>query len=242
MRFYADLHLCPQFVEHTHVKEMVAKAAELGYKATGIPVSLKATQKETEELKEICNSLGVDLVTRIDLSPKTTGELLKSLRILRRKAEIIAVKCYSKPVARQAAKDRRVDLISFPLVSPKMRFFDFAEAELASGAAASLEIEMAPLLKLQGFKRSILLSSLQREVHVANKTHVPIVLSSGADEPILLRSATDYCSLTYLFGMDQYNARKAFSENPKTIVEQNRRKLSPNFLAPGVFVVRRGKD
>jgi RNase P/RNase MRP subunit p30 len=153
----------------------------------------------------------------------------------------MAVKCYSKQVARQAAKDRRVDLISFPLISPKKRFFDFAEAELASGATASLEIDMAPLLRLQGFERSILLSSLRREVQVANKAHVSIVLSSGADEPISLRSAEDYCSLAYLFGMDQYNARLAFLENPKTIVEQNRRKLSSNFLAPGVFIVRRGK-
>jgi RNase P/RNase MRP subunit p30 len=220
---------------------MVVKAAELGYKATGIPVSSKITQNEIEELKEICSAVGVDLVTRIDLAPKTTGELLKNLRSLRAKAEIIAVKCYSKQVARQAAKDRRVDLISFPLISPKKRFFDFAEAELASGATASLEIDMAPLLRLQGFERSILLSSLRREVQVANKAHVSIVLSSGADEPISLRSAEDYCSLAYLFGMDQYNARLAFLENPKTIVEQNRRKLSSNFLAPGVFIVRRGK-
>jgi RNase P/RNase MRP subunit p30 len=241
MRFYVDLHLCPQSDNHANVREMVEKASELGYKATGIPISSKITQKETEELKEICSSVGVDLVTRIDLAPKTPGELLKNLRSLRTKAEIIAIKCYSKQVARQAAKDRRVDLISFPLISPKKRFFDFAEAELASGANASLEIDMAPLLKLQGFERSILLSSLRREIQVANKAHVSIVLSSGADEPIFLRSAEDYCSLTYLFGMDQHNARLAFLETPKTIVEQNRRKLSSNFLAPGVFIVRRGK-
>jgi RNase P/RNase MRP subunit p30 len=242
MRFYVDLHLCPQSGDQTHIREMIEKAAELGYKATGIPISPKMTQKETQEMKEMCSSLGVNLITRIDLAPRTTVELLKSLRTLRRKAEIIAVKCYSKPVARQAAKDRRVDLISFPLISPKKRYFDRAEVELASGASASFEVDTAPLLKLQGFHRSVMLSSLRREVQVANRAHVPIVLSSGADELILLRSAEDYCSLAYLFGMDQYNARRAFSENPKAIVERNRKKLSPNFLAPGVFIVRRGKD
>jgi RNase P/RNase MRP subunit p30 len=242
MRFYTDLHLCPQFDNCAHVKEMVEKAAELGYTAIGIPISPKASQKEPEELTAICSSLGVDFVSRIDLSPRTAGELLNILRNLRRKTEVIAVKCYSKEVARQAAKDRRVDLISFPLTHPKKRFFDFAEAELASEAQAALEIDMAPLLTEQGFRRSILLSCLRREVQVANKVHVPIVLSSGANEQFLLRNAEDYCSLAYLFGMNQHDARQAFSVTPKGIVEQNRRKLSPNFLAPGVFVVRRRKD
>jgi RNase P/RNase MRP subunit p30 len=242
MRFYADLHLCPQFDSLTHVKEMVEKAAELGYTAVGIPVSPKAPQTEAEELRAICIGSGVDYVSRVDLSPRTAGELLNSLRNLRRRTEVIAVKCYSKEVARQAAKDRRVDLVLFPLTHPKKRFFDFAEAELASEAQASLEIDVAPLLTEQGYRRSILLSCLRRETQVANKGNVPIVLSSGANEPMLLRNAEDYGSLAYLFGMSQHDARQAFSVTPKGIVEQNRRKLSPNFLAPGVYVVRRGKD
>jgi RNase P/RNase MRP subunit p30 len=242
MRFYADLHLCPQFDNRAHIKEMIDKAAELGYTAVGIPVSPKAPQKESEEYRAFCRSIGVDYVPRIDLSPRTTGELLNSLRNLRRKIEVIAVKCYSKEVARQAAKDRRVDLISFPLTHPKKRFFDFAEAELASEASASLEIDVALLLSEQGYRRSILLSCLRREILVANKTRVPIVLSSGANEPMLLRNAEDYGSLAYLFGMDQHDARQAFSVIPKNILEQNRRKLSPNFLVPGVYVVGRGKN
>ncbi len=242
MRFAADLHLCPQLDNRAHVKEMVEKAAELGYTAVGIPVSPKAPQKEAEELKAICSSLGVDYVSRVDLSPRTPGELLNSLRNLRRRTEVISVRCYSKEVARQAAKDRRVDLMSFPLVHPKKRFFDPAEAELASEASASLEIDVAPLLTEQGHRRSILLSCLRKEAQVASKAHVPIVLSSGANESTLLRTAEDYGSLAYLFGMSQHDAKLAFSETPKGIVEKNRKKLSPDFLAPGVYVVRRGKE
>ncbi|MBS7615036.1 hypothetical protein KEJ18_04820 [Candidatus Bathyarchaeota archaeon] len=242
MKFYVDLHLCPQTSNLSHVSSMVEKAAAFGYKAAGITISSKATTEETQKLKESCSSFGVDFITRVDLAPKSVGEMLKNLRSLRRKAEVIAVECFSKQVARQAAKDRRVDLIRFSLVNPKSRFFDVAEAELASGSTASLEIDMAPLLTLQGFRRAGLLSSLRREVQIANKAHVPIVLSSGADEPILLRAADDYCSLAYLFGMERYEARKAFSENPKAIVERNRRKLSPDFVAPRVYVVRRGKS
>ncbi len=242
MKFYIDLHLCLQTSNFFHVNSMVEKAAALGYKTVGITISSNATIEEIQKLKELCSSFGVDFVTRIDLAPKSVEELLKNLRNFRRKAEVISIECLSKQVARQAAKDRRVDLIRFSLVNPKRRFFDVAEAELASGSSATLEIDMAPLLMLQGFRRVVLLSSLRREVQIANKARVPIVLSSGADEPILLRGADDYCSLAYLFGMERFEARKAFSENPKAIVERNRRKLSIDFVAPGVHVVRRGKS
>ncbi len=241
MKYAADLHLCPQLDNRANVKVIVERTAELGYTAVGIPVSPKAPQKEAEELKAICSDAGVDYVSRVDLSPRTPGELLRSLRSLRLRTEVIAVKCYSKEVARQAAKDRRVDLISFPLVHPKKRFFDFAETELASEAQAALEVDVAPLLSEQGYRRVNLLSYLRRMTTIA-KGRVPIVLSSGATESTLLRTAEDYCSLAYLFGMELHDARQSFSEIPKRVIEQNRRKLSSDFVVPGVYVVRRGKE
>jgi len=48
--------------------------------------------------------------------------------------------------------------------------------------------------------------------------------------------------LGYLFGLDLNDAKRAVSENPKEIIDRNRRKLSPNYVAPGVYVIRRGED
>jgi RNase P/RNase MRP subunit p30/RNase P/RNase MRP subunit POP5 len=188
---------------------MIEKAVELGYRILGITFPANSAKEEIQAVGGLCSKLGVNLVTRVDLAPKTVGELIKDLRVLRRRAEVVAVSCFSKAVARQAAKDRRVDLLSFPSPSPRNHFFDRAEAELASGALAALEIEMAPLLRLQGFRRCLLLSTLRRELLVAEKTGVPVILSSGADEPYLLRHFEDYASLSYLFGMDLHAAKKA---------------------------------
>jgi len=221
---------------------MIEKAAELGYKTLGVPFPERQAKEIIQEVRELCGELGVDLVTRVDLAPRNVGELLRSLRALRRRVEVVAVSCFTKAIARQAAKDRRVDLLSFPSATPRKRFFDHAEAELASGALAALEIEIAPLLRLQGFRRCLLLSTLRKEAQAADKARVPVVLSSGADEPYLLRCSDDYASLSYLFGMDLHAARKAFSENPKALIERNRRKLSPDFVSPGVYVVRRRRN
>ena len=242
MKSFADLHLCPRIESPKQTREMIEKSAELGFEAVGITLPIAVSQLETRKTKEICEAVGVDPVTRIDLTPTKAAGLLKDLRRLRRRIEVIAVQCFSKEVARQAAKDRRVDLISFPSTDPRKRFFDSAEAKLASGALASLEVDMAPLLYLRGFRRVRLLSTLRREILTARRSGVPIVLSSGAKDVSLLRKPEDYASLSYLFGLDAHAAKKAFSENPQAIIERNRRKLSRNYVAPGVYVIRRGED
>jgi RNase P/RNase MRP subunit p30 len=242
MRFHADMNLCPPIENSDLTGEMIRKSAELGYDAVGISFPSRLNQREIHEVGRVCKSFGVDLVTRIDLAPKKAGDLLRDLRRLRRRIEVIAVQCYSKQVARQAAKDRRVDLISFPATDTRKRFFDSAEAELASGALASLEVVVAPLLYLRGFRRIRLLSALRKETLIAVRSGVPIVLSSGADDVDLLRKPEDYAFLSYLFGLEFPEAKKALSENPQAIIERNRRKLSSDYVAPGVYIVRRGKD
>jgi RNase P/RNase MRP subunit p30 len=135
-----------------------------------------------------------------------------------------------------------LDLLSFPATALRKRFFDHAEAELASKALSCLEIEMAPLISLTGFPRIRLLSRLRREVEIAERLKVPIVISSGATNEYLLRGPHDYASLATLFDMPLPSALRALSEDPVSMVERNREKLSPYYVAPGIRVVGRKKS
>ena len=238
-RKYADLHLCPDLGNDEQVTRMIKKASELGYQLIAIPLPQDFPEEKIRKLQNICK---VDFASRMDLKPRTPNELIRSLRKLRRKFEVIAVMCESKQVARQAAKDRRVDLLNFPGRNRRKRFFDKAEAELASNALGSLEIDIKPLLTLEGPARIRLLSSLRREVRIAEDFHVPIVISSGASNKLLTRKPRETAGLTSLFDLDKSSAINAISKNPLAIVKRNREKLSPNFVAPGIRLIRRGKD
>jgi len=238
MTKFVDLHLCAPLRDAEQLRKMVTKSFELGYRLVGIPLPSNVELDEVERLRKICSEAGLDLVSRVDLTPKSTHELLTSLRRLRRKFEVVSVFCTSKPIARQAARDRRVDLLSFPVAKPRNRFFDSAEAELVSKSSSSLEIDMASLLSLEGFLRTRLVSSLRREVAIAKSFHVPVVISSGTTNDYLLRSPHDYSALAMLFHMDSSLALSALSKAPLCIVERNRLKLNPDFVAPGLRVVR----
>jgi len=239
MRRFVDLRLRPSINDPGQFERMVRKSSELGYGLVGIPLPPNITRDKVDQLQRICSDAKIDFVTRVNFTPKTPGELLRDLRRFRRRFEIVSVTCTSKRVARQAAKDRRVDLLLFPATDLRKRFFDHAEAELASKALSCLEIEMAPLLSLSGFSRIRLLSRLRREVAIAKRFNVPVVISSGATNEYFMRKPHDYAALATLFDMPLLHALRALSEDPLAIVERNREKLSPDYVAPGIRVVRR---
>jgi RNase P/RNase MRP subunit p30 len=221
---------------------MARRAVDLGYRLIAFKLPVNITRNELIQLRSACREAGIDLASRVDLKPGTPAELLSSIRNLRRKFEIIAVICESKNVARQAAKDRRVDLLNFPGFDFRRRFFDRAEAELASKGTAALEIDTSPILTLEGQARIRLLTCLRRDAATAQALYVPIVISSGAPSILLMRKPLENAALASLFDLKRENAFDATSKNPTHIVRTNREKLGPDFVAPGIRAIRRGKD
>jgi RNase P/RNase MRP subunit p30 len=240
-RVYADLHLCVDFDSLSSVSLAARKASKLGYGLVAVPFRWFA-EEQIGQMKGTFRQAGIDFVSRIDLRPGTPEELTRDLRKLRRRFEIVAIMCESRNVARQAAKDRRVDLLNFPQPDPRKGFFDSAEAELASHSQASLEVDVKPLLTLEGLARIRLLSSLRREVAAAVKFRVPIVISSGASDEMLMRKPRELAALASLFDLGGVCALEAVSKNPMVMVKRNRDKLGPKFVAPGIRIIREGRD
>jgi len=241
-RTFADLHLRLNPNETAVAQRVIAKAAALGYGLISVPFSPETRESEISSFRSVCNEVKVDFASRVDLVPRTRDQLMRLLRKLRRRFEVVCVACENKEVARQAAKDRRVDLLSFPSLDYRGRFFDWAEAELASSSIAALEVDVKPLLLLEGSARVRLLSCLRREVSIAREFHVPVVVSSGVGTEVLLRKPRELAAFVSLLGSDEVSALDAVSANPLAIVLRNREKLSRGFVAPGIRVVKEGRD
>ncbi|MGO8806034.1 MAG: RNase P subunit p30 family protein [Candidatus Bathyarchaeia archaeon] len=240
-RPFADLHLRINIKDPQGTQRIISKAARLGYNQIAFALTSSPSVDELAKLNVLCRNVGLDFVSRADFYPHSENDLTRFLRRFRRQFEVICISCDNKEVARQAAKDRRVDLLNFASLDYHKRFFDRAEAELASGSLAALEIDVKPLLVLEGPPRVRLLMSLRREVAVAKEFHIPIIVSSGVSEARLMRMPKDMASLAFLFGLDEASALDAVSTNPAAIVKRNREKLSSRFVAPGITIVKEGK-
>lgn len=240
-RAFCDLHLRANPKDVQATQQLISKVARFGYRMISVPFTNKLNEPELAQLKAATSQEGVDFVSRADYHPTTENDLKHFLRKFRRRFEIICISCDNKEVARQAAKDRRVDLLNFSSLDFRKRFFDRAEAELASNCLSGLEVDIKPLMVMEGPTRVRLLMSLRREVALAQEFHVPLVVSSGVGESRLVRYPRDLASITYLFDLDEASALDAVSTNPEAIVKRNRAKLSSRFVAPGISIVKEGK-
>jgi RNase P/RNase MRP subunit p30 len=241
-RTFADLHLRLNPNDTAAAKRSVVKAVTLGYGLLAVPFSAEVRETQISDFRKISGEFGANFASRVDLAPKTRDQLMRLLRRLRRKFEVVCVVCENKEVARQAAKDRRVDLLSFPSLDFRGRFFDWAEAELACSSLAALEVDVKPLLVLEGSARVRLMGVLRREVSIAKEFRVPVVVSSGVENEMLLRKPRELAAFMSVIGLDEASALDAVSANPFGIVLRNREKLSSGFVAPGIRVVKEGRD
>jgi len=221
---------------------LFSKAAELGYKQVAAQLTPVTKPEEIARLRTTCSELSLDFVSRVDLRPRSPDELLVNLRKLRRKFELIGVLCETKEVSRQAARDHRVDLLNFPSLDYRRRFFDRAEAELASNSGAGFEVDMKPVLILEGPARIRFLNCLRREVALASEFALPIVISSGVSQPILMRKPREMALLALLFGLKGDLALDSISTNPIELIARNRKKLEAGFVAPGIHAIKQGDD
>ena len=230
MRRFVDLNIRDPG-EPRILTEMLGLASKLGFKGIALASERSAPQTLVDEAK----TLGIDIASRIDLRSRNTNELSKDLRRFRRKFEIVAVHCENKAVSRQAAKDHRVDILTYnPLKTGRRRVgFDRQGASLASRSKCAYEVSISDLLESSS-ERARVLVNLKRDIRNATNEGVPVVVSSGAWAPLLMREPRALASITSLLGLSEDQGLDAVSETPRRILARNREKLGPGFVSPGV--------
>ena len=223
MRRFIDLHVLP---EPGEAAEMLSHARRLGYSAVGC-------------VGDAPSDAPLDVVSRLDVAPRSQRDLGQALKGNRLRYEVISVLCLSKGVARQAASDPRVDLLRFP-GSPSRRESMWLDRQTASSAGehgCGYVVEAGDLLTQDIETLGYLVKQLRKEFGNARRYDVPVVLSSGASSVHGMRDPRSLAALMSLAGLGDEESLDAVSVNPWALVERNRDKLSESYVSPGVRVM-----
>ena len=219
MRPFTDLCLNPYNPE-----EILSLAKYLGYTSIG--------------LTEKAETNTIDIVKRLDLNPKNPNDLLRNLRSQRWKSEIITVNCRTKSVARQAGRDRRVDLINYPVAERwKDNHLDRKQAGLMRDSGTGYLIDLSRLLIDDRFKLRKHIEFIKRNKDNAVKRGVPVVASSCATDVWGLRDPYGLAALLSLLDIDEDHALDMVSSVPHELVDKNRAKLKDSYILEGVWVI-----
>ena len=222
MREFVDIGLKPK--DKTTLDSMLREVKALGYSAVG-------TEKTDSNL--------INVISRTDLYPRNQNELGKQLKKLRKRTEVIVVHCDSKSVARQAARDHRVDMIRFPVdrETKKRLYLDRRQARMMRDTGVGFEVSIRDLLVDDRHLLAERIVAIKKSLDIAIKHGLPVVASSGAEDKYGLRDPHGLASLLSLLGVDYEPAMDMISTNPMSIVSVNREKLKKSYILPGVWVI-----
>jgi RNase P/RNase MRP subunit p30 len=196
----------------------------LGYSAIGLNTKV--------------DSADLDVIKRLDLDPKNPNELLRSLRSNRWKTEIITVNCRNKSVARQAGRDRRVDLITYPMVDNwRNNHLDRQQARLMRDSGCGYLIDTSQLLVDDPHVLRKRIEFIKRNTDNALKRGVSVVATSCAVDVWGLRDPNGMAALLSLLDVDENLVLEMVSSIPHELVVRNRGKLKTSYIASGVWVI-----
>ena len=223
-----DLNVSPT---SKNLDSFVKMATKLGW--TGFTTVL-----ERDEPFETLES-GMNLFTRADLPESGLRAAKRAVKEARSSAAVVAIPLRGVDIANWAAEDERVDLLTLDKPNNECILRE-STAKLAAVSGAALEIPIRPLLKSAGLARSKVIKVFRENVHTAVGAKMQVILSSGSRNVMSMRSPTAMRYAGLLLGMDWHYTKTAVHEGPQGIIDRNRKRLSPDFIEPGIEVIKGG--
>ena len=134
-------------------------------------------------------------------------------------------------------QDRRVDLVTYPVSDKwKHNYLDRQQAGLMRDSGAGYLVDVSKLLVTDAYFLRKNIEYLKRNVGIALKHDIPVVASSFAAEPLMIRDPFGLAALLSLLDVDEDDALEMVSTNPYNMVTQNRAKLNDSYIQDGVWV------
>ncbi len=243
MQFY-DLHI------HTdNLEETVKIARLLGISGLGIIINWTSLE-DLENFKKSISIKGDDSAVRggnvsptlalgVEIKDKPSN-IVRIVKQIRKEVDLILVHGGDLEVNRIAVETPEVDILVHPenkdpdQESRQDSGLDQVMVKLAKKNNVHIEFSLNDVIYSYKKTRASLLKSLLQNAKLVKKYKTPFVITSGSWSPWNLRSASDLLSFGKYLGFQDPEIKKSLSGEK---LLENRKRLSGNWIMPGVEVV-----
>ncbi|MHA2063344.1 MAG: RNase P subunit p30 family protein [Candidatus Thorarchaeota archaeon] len=184
---------------------------------------------------------GMKLFARADLPESGLRSVKGAVKEARPRSAVIAAPLRGVDIANWAAEDARVDLLTLDKPHNECTLRE-STAKLAAVSGTALEVPIEPLLASFGLARSKVVKVFRENVETAMGAGMQVILTSGAKSTMSMRSPTSMRYVGLLLGLDWHYTKIAVYDGPQSIIDRNRKRMSPDFVAPGVEIIHRGEQ
>jgi RNase P/RNase MRP subunit p30 len=190
------------------------------------------------EISKLIEDYPIEIVKRLDIDGReqTKNQIIPILRKQRRNTPLIAIKCYDPELTGWAAQDNRVDILSFP-INQIGKLLTNSVAKLMLKFDKHLEISLVNLYSSPEKLQIQAVRQIKQAMIMAKKKKVPTIINSGSTSIHQIRSPWELISLAQTLISSKESQIDSLSKIPYKLVSKNKVKISPNYIAPGVFKI-----
>jgi RNase P/RNase MRP subunit p30 len=189
-------------------------------------------------IEEINN---INVKYRINIYPKNLESLIKELKGIGQSSNIIVVESADKKIQIQAAKDSRVDVISFSEQFVLKTIFP-GLISLTKQNQSFIEFSLASIIVKNESLQSKNLRNLYRGVQLANRLNANYIISGNFDDLYSLRHPRALISVCHtLLGISLLQAKNCFSKNVFSLLNRVQMRQDKNFIESGVKLINPGE-
>ncbi|MFX0076943.1 MAG: RNase P subunit p30 family protein [Candidatus Hermodarchaeota archaeon] len=196
----------------------------------------------TPELKRgISKFSELNLHYRTTFKSKNLDELKERLKQGKNYFEIISVESPDKQVQIKAAKDSRVDLISFS-DEDIIKTITPGVISLTKQNNSFIEFSLEPIMIRNKALQSRFLRNIYRALQLAMQLNANYIISGNFHDLFKIRHPRALISLCHtLLDVPLLNAKKAFSENVIALINRAKMRQNKDFIESGVKLIKGGE-
>ncbi|MDF1537567.1 MAG: RNase P subunit p30 family protein [Candidatus Thorarchaeota archaeon] len=182
----------------------------------------------------------VQVYRRHNLKSKKLSELKAQVSKIHGKYALVSAPLLEVDTANWVAEDSRVHLLTVDITGKNI--LRKTTAGLCASHGTALEVPIASLLDANGLNRSRIIKAIRDCVTTATRANMKVVLSSGANTPVRMRSPVALFHIGMLLGLEENQAKEAILSTPSAILKENLKRLDGTQLRSGLEIIRNGEE
>lgn len=181
----------------------------------------------------------INVYYRLNLRLNNVKEFKKQLKRYHKFSDILSIESLNKEIQLYAAKDSRVDIISF---SDKeiIKTLTPGVISLTKQNNSFIEFSLAPIMETNKVLQSKNFRNLYRFMHLARKLKANYIISGNFVDLFNFRHPRAMISICHtLLGFPLDVAKKIFIKSPRFLLERIQKRKDEN-IEPGVRIIKGG--
>lgn len=237
---YFEARLKVNFNNFEEVKRKIEFCELLGIKNLILEPLNNSKKIKVDDLKKAKNLTKSKVYFRFNLRVSNPKEFKKIIKAYNNFPYILSLETDNKEVQIQAAKDSRIDILSFSELDI-IKTVTKGVISLVKQNNAFIEFSLSPLMTKNKVLQSKTFRNLYRFTQLILNLRPNYIISGNFSELYNLRNPRNLLSICHtLLEMPLNDARKGFSTNVQLLLDRVGQRVDKNVIMDGVKIVKGG--